>query len=400
MTTPLIVFSVIGDPSSELLALLDEFQQIRNVQIKVEQMSWEDAWTKLLSYALTGKSPDVSHVGSTWVSSLIGMNAVRNFSTREVEAMGGAKAFVPPAWQSAIFENTVYSIPWSSFTFLVFYRRDQLKDADIAEEHAFDTIDDFSTTIKKLKENKVPSPLILPSGVHFLDRVHIAASWMWGKGGDYFTQDGHQVLLNRPETRAGLQSFFELYHLMSPEDYQLDYEQILDRFMQGSASVIIADCGFPVLVQQNNPDLIRKIGAHPLPGVPFVSGDNLIIWQEARYAPDREQAAVDLVSFLVSETAQRRFSQTMSQLPVRRDSFDALNPPIENLTPTLIKVFEHGRSYKPVRLWSRYEQQLGFAFDNITNDVIAKKDVPIESILEIHLSQLQQRFSHLAGDVK
>jgi hypothetical protein len=77
-----------------------------------------------------------------------------------------------------------------------------------------------------------------------------------------------------------------------------------------------------------------------------------------------------------------------------------LHPPIENLTSTLIEVFEQGRSYKPVRLWSRYEQQLGFAFDNITNDIIAKKDVPIESILEIHLSQLQQRFSHLVGDVK
>ncbi len=395
-----IVFSIIGEPSEDLLKLLDEFQQIRNVQIKVEQMDWEDAWPKLLSYALSGRSPDVSHIGSTWVSSLVGMNAVRSFSAREVDAMGGVQAFVPPAWQSATLDDVVYSIPWSSFTFLVLYRRDHLKDAGIAEEHAFDTAADFQDTIQKLKDNNVSSPLILPSGIGFLDRVHIAASWVWGAGGDYFSQDGKHVLLNSPETRAGLQSFFQLYRLMSPDDYRLDYEQILERFAQGSASVIVADCGFPAGIQAENPELMEKVGIHPLPGAPFVSGDNLIIWQEARHVPDRERIAIDLVSFLVSQTAQRRFCQSMEQFPVRRDSFDSLTFPIESLIPTLKETFEHGRSYKPIRLWSRYEQQLGFGFDDITNDIITKKDLPVESILQVHLSQLQQRFSLLTGDNK
>jgi multiple sugar transport system substrate-binding protein len=395
-----ISFSVIGEPTNDLLKLLDEFQQIRNVQIKIEQMDWEDAWAKLLSYALTGKGPDVSHVGSTWVSSLVGMNAVRSFSSREVEAMGGVKAFVSPAWQSATVDDSVYSIPWSSFTFLIYYRRDHLKAAGISEEHAFDTAGDFLKTVNMLKENKTSSPLVLPSGKPFLDRVHIAASWMWGAGGDYFSADGRQVLLNRPETRAGLKSFFELYRLVSSKDDQLDYEQTLERFMHDSASVVIADCSFPSVIQQQNPDLVDKVGVHPLPGVPFVSGDNLIVWQEARHAPDRERIALDLVSFLVSETAQKRFCQSLEQFPVRRDSFDALNCPIEHLIPMLKETFEHGRSYKPIRLWSRYEQQLGFAFDDITSDIITKKDLPIDSILEVHLSRLQQRFSLLIGDAK
>ena len=395
-----IVFSVIGTPTQDLLKLLDEFQQIRNVQIKVEQMEWEDAWAKLLSCALTGKCPDVSHVGSTWVSSLVGMNAVRKYSKQEVDAMGGSGMFVAPAWQSAIVDNSVYSIPWSSFTFLIYYRRDHLKATGISEEHAFDTADDFLKTVKELNENKVDSPLILPSGKPFLDRVHIAASWMWGSGGDYFSADGRQVFLNRAETRSGLKSFFELYRLISQGDYQLDYDQTLDRFAKGSASVILADCGFPTLIQQQNPDLLDKVGVHPLPGMPFVSGDNLIIWQEARHAPDRERIALDLVSFLVSATAQQRFSQSLQQFPVRHDSFDTLNSLVEHLIPMLKETFENGRSYKPIRLWSRYEQQLGFAFDEITNDIITKKDLPIESILEVHLSRLQQRFSLLIGDAK
>ena len=398
MTTPL-VFSVIGEPSPELSVLLDEFQQIRKVQIKVEKMNWDNAWAKLLSYALLGKSPDISHIGSTWASSLVAMNAVRSFSPQEVQALGGAEVFVEPAWQSATMygDERVWSIPWSSFTFLVHYRRDHLKAAGISEEHAFDTPTDFHNTIQKLKNNKAASPLILPSGKHFIDRVHIGASWMWGAGGDYFSEDGHQILLHRPETRSGLRSFFELYRLMSPGDYELDYDQSLKRFAEGNASVVIADCGFSYAIELENPDMTAKVGVHSLPGKPFVSGDNLIIWQETRHSLERERIALDLVSFLVSETAQKRFCQSMQQFPVRYDALDALKSPVENLIPILKETFEHGRPHKPVRLWSRYEQQLGQAFDEITNDIISKKSLPVDSILEIHLSQLQQRFSLLMG---
>jgi ABC-type glycerol-3-phosphate transport system substrate-binding protein len=392
-----LVFSVIGEPSNELLNLLDEFQQIRNVEVKVEKMKWEGAWSKLLSYALLGNSPDVSHVGSTWASSLVGMNAVREFAAGEVEAMGGAEIFAAPAWQSATIlgDNRVWSIPWASFTFFVYYRRDHLKRAGIPEEHAFDTAEDFLTTVKKLKGNGMPSPLILPSGKPFLDRVHIAASWMWGAGGNYFSDDGEQILFNSPESRAGLRSFFELCRVMSPKDYQLDYDQTLSHFAEGKASVIIGDCSFPNFMQQKDPDMYVRTGVHPLPGKPFVSGDNLIIWKDVRQSPERERAAVELVSFLVSETAQKRFSQPMEQFPVRHDAIASLKSPIEKMIPVLQETFEHGRAHRPGRLWARAEQQLGHAFDDITTDIITKLNLPVESILEIHLSQLRHNFSLL-----
>jgi len=398
MTTA-ITFSVIGEPSIYLLKLLDEFQQIRNVQIKVEKMSWEEAWPKLLSYALSGKGPDVSHIGSTWASSLVAMNAVRGFSQREVDDLGGAGAFFPPAWHSVHMhgDKQVWSIPWSAFTFLIYYRRDHLKAAGVSEEHAFDTPNDFLNTVKKLKVNKTASPLILPSGNHFLDRVHIAASWMWGAGGGYVSDDARQVLLNRPETRAGLRSFFELYRLMAPDDYQVDYDQSLQRFAEGNASIVIADCGFANNIQQQNPGLIENVGVHPLPGIPFVSGDNLVIWHEARHSLERERVALDLVSFLVSGLAQKRFCESMEQIPVRHDSLDALKPPIEHMVSMLRETFERGHAHTPIRLWSRFEQQLGQTLDEITNNIITKPDLPIESILEIHLSQLQQRFALLLG---
>lgn len=392
-------FSIIGDITPELRQLLNEFEQIRQIKIDLIRMSWEGAWAKLLAYALQGGGPDISHVGSTWVSSLVTMNSVREFLPREVETIGGAQAFTAPAWQSATLQGDprVWSMPWSSFTFLVLYRRDHLATAKLDESCAFETPAALLETVRKLKSSGFNSPIVLPSGKPFLDRVHIASSWVWGEGGNYISDDGKQPMLNTPQTRNGLRAFFELYRLMSPDDLGLEYEETLERFRNGETSIVIADCGQPVVIAQENPRRIEVTGIHPLPGVPFVSGDNLVIWQTTRQYPDKERLALELVSFLVSRSAQVRFCQSMEQFPVRHDALDALNCEIKQLVPMLKKTFETGRAHKSIHLWTRYEQQLGRAFDEITKDVISKSSLPVDSILEIHLSQLQHRFSLLMG---
>lgn len=392
-------FSVIGEPTPELRQLLNEFEQIRNFKLELIKMSWEDAWPKLLAYALHGQGPDISHVGSTWVSSLVTMNSLREFSTREVETLGGSQVFTAPAWQSATFpgEARVWSMPWSSFTFLVLYRRDHLKTAKIDEHQAFDTPEILLKTIHQLRASGFTSPIALPSGKPFLDRVHIAASWMWAAGGNYISEDGRQALLNDPRTRNGLQSFFELYRLMSPNDFGLSHEETLARFRAGDTSMVIVECGYPAIIAQEYPQSIETTGIHPLPGVPFVSGDNLVIWQATRHYPERERLALELISFLVNRSSQSRFCQSLGRFPVRYDALEAIDCEFKQLVPVLKETFETGRAHKPVHLWSRYEQQLGHAFDAITVDVLQKASLPVDSILEIHLSQLQHRFSLLMG---
>ena len=392
-------FSLIGDITPELRQLLNEFEQIRNVRLELTQMKWENAWPKLLAYALQGNGPDLSHVGSTWVSSLVTMNSLREFSGREIDALGGPQVFTKPAWQSATLQGDprVWSIPWSSFTFLVMYRRDHLEKAAIDEQQAFDTPEAMLETVRKLRAEGFASPIALPSGKPFLDRLHIASSWVWGAGGSYISDDGRQAMLTDPRTRSGLKSFFELYRLMAPTDYQLGYEAIMERFGRGEISVMIADCGHPTNLMTENPQRVAVTGIHPLPGVPFVSGDNLVIWQATRQYPERERLALELIGFLASRSAQSRFCQSLEQFPVRHDALDTLQCEMAQLVPVLKETFETGRAHQSIQLWSRYEQQLGHMLDEITADVLNKPGLPVDSILEIHLSQVQHRFSLLMG---
>jgi multiple sugar transport system substrate-binding protein len=387
-------FSLIGPPSQNLRELLDEFQDRHNIKINLLSMTWENAWPNLLTHALYGKGADVSHIGSTWGSSLVAMNALREFKPQEIEALGGPQAFIPSAWESAgmVGMDGIWSLPWSAFTFLILYRRDILQSNGVEPATAFETPAEFKQTVEKLKQACVASPLLLPSGAPFLDRIHIAASWMWKAGGYYISPDGKQAGLNLPRTYTGLLSFFELYRLLSPEDTNLDYDTCLQHFQQGKAAIVIADCSYPYTLAHGTaaPNVVENLGVHSLPGIPVVSGDNLIIWRSVQQESTREKAAIALVQFLVGREAQERFCQTGEQFPVRLDAMDAIRCCSPEVNEALRTAFLQGQAHKPFRLWSRIEFQLGRAFDDITADILNQPEIPVDTILNTHLLQLQE----------
>jgi hypothetical protein len=132
-----------------------------------------------------------------------------------------------------------------------------------------------------------------------------------------------------------------------------------------------------------------NLGVHALPGIPVVSGDNLVIWRNVQQESAREKAAVELVQFLVGREAQERFCQAADQFPVRLDALDAIRCCSPEINAALRDAFLNGRAHKSIRLWSRIEFQLGRAFDDITADIINNTDTSVETILHTRLQQMQ-----------
>src|SRR5512141_2227383 len=103
-----IEISTIPDAEIDLTvmrSLLEEFSSQSGVKVKLDTMTWGTAWTDFITIASHGKGPDISHIGGTWVGSLAIMNALRPFSPRDIEEMGGARAFLNPTWQSSLLEG-------------------------------------------------------------------------------------------------------------------------------------------------------------------------------------------------------------------------------------------------------------------------------------------------------
>ncbi len=370
-------FSLIGERNPALEELLDQFQRDNDIKIYIKQMDWSDAWTELLASAIYDRGPDVSHIGSTWAGSLIGMNALRPFSEAELASFGGQDAFLPQAWVSGgiLGQPGYWSLPWSTYTFVLCYRRDLLEKAGIPEFTAFQSAAALAQTLRKLKEAGIEMPWIVPVDPAHVDTLHYVASWVWGAGGDYVSPNGRQILLKQPATQSGLKAYFQQLLYLRPAFSIIPETTAQELFSSGRAAITIV--GYDLAMGWLNgtniaPEISSHLGVSCLPGVPWIGGDNLVIWNRARAFADCERAAVDLVRFLVGKSSQEVLCRAPAiQYPVRLDTL--LDPPLPEspATRATIQSLRTGRSYHPIPMWGRIEYQLSEALGQVGQEILA-----------------------------
>lgn len=390
-------FTIYGDhpsPLENLDFLLKEFQEQQHVNVQVERLTWESAWPKLLNFALYGGGPHVSQIGSIWTSTLVSMNALRPFAAREIDDLGGMAAFLEPTWRTAVLphKSVAWGIPFTGFTYGVLYRRDLLRRAGVEETTAFTSPEALLHTLQCLQAAGIASPLVLPSGQPFRARVHIAASWLWGAGGHFVSDDEQQAQFDQPEARAGLKSFFQLYSYLAPHDHPLTYNECVQRFAQGRAALTIASTSVLSLLRATNvPEVRENLGSASLPGMPWVGGSNLVVWREVQMYPDLDRIALALVKFLTSHEAQLKYALAANVIPARQATLSQLHFEPAALTETFKQSLRVGHCYRPVLIWVRMINDLSRAFDAMTAEVLAQRD--IDEVLNKHLTPLAQRYN-------
>ncbi len=394
-----ITFSIYGDQPSVFEAatsLLHEFQAQHHIEVRVDRMAWEEAWPKLLNFALYGGSPDISQIGAIWTSTLVAMDVLRPFTSQDLAALGGPEAFFAPAWQNTMFSghSEAWGIPFTAFTYIILYRRDLLQRAGIAEQTAFVSAEAMADTLRRLQAAGIKSPWVVPSGKPNRARVHVAASWVWGAGGDFVSDDGRHVLFDEPPARAGLRAFFNLYRYLSPSDYNLTPDECLHRFAAGEAAVTIAGSSSPATLSSwTGSRVLENLGVAPVPGVPWIGGSNLVVWRDAQMHPERQQAALSLASYLVSQSTQIKYATASNSIPARASALSHLKLEPASLGQTLAQALRTGRAYKPTLSWVRMLNDLCRVFDSVTAEILADATLDVSRALSTHLDPLAQRLN-------
>ncbi len=389
----LTVYGGQPSPLQDPAFLLNEFEQQRRVKVRVSHMPFEEAWPKLLDFALHGGGPHISLIGAIWTSTLQSMDVLRPFSLAEINSLGGASAFFPPAWDNALAsEEEAWSIPFNVFTYLVLYRKDLLAKAGVAEAGAFSTAQAFTDTVRRLKDAGIASPLVLPSGKPFPARPHLLASWIWGAGGQFISADGRSPLFTEPDAVRGMANFFDLYRLQSPADCGLSAQETVNRFASGQAAVIIAGAGSQQAIRQaQRLEVLENTGAAPLPGVPWIGGANLVLWKEVRLNLEQERAALELAKFLITPRVQVKLATAQTTIPARVEALGQLAFTIPVFRAAVEQSVRTGRSYPPVKLWVRIMNELRGALDQVTAQVLEDREEDISQILTQRLKPLANR---------
>ncbi|MCA1953688.1 MAG: extracellular solute-binding protein [Anaerolinea sp.] len=370
---PELEFSTLDQPSSSVCEQIERFSKATGITVHIRTVPWATGWTEMVSFALHGHAPDVSHIGATWVSSLVAMNALRPFRRSEIEALGGETAFLPASWQST--QSTAipgtWALPWTSYTFVICYRRDLLAKAGVQEQQAFSSAANLDQTIQQLINAGIPNPWLMRSGSRHVNTLHQIAAWVWGAGGDFVTAEENPAFL-RPQTIAGLKAYYQLGRFLTPETRGLEDEQVMNLFRQGQAAMIITGVDQPYSYLRGNatPEVIENLGVAPLPGIPWVGGDNLVIWRQTQDSPEREHAAVALASMLAGHDMQRQFNFNFGG-PTRLDAFPFLPYAGSPITTTIEQALRKGRSHIPMKLWGRVENELTTALHSIWKQIFA-----------------------------
>lgn len=399
-----IEFSVIEDNAHDiqvLTGLLDEFQERFRVRVRLQVMTWEQAWPQLLAFALDGRGPDVSHIGSTWASSLVMMNALRPFAPADIQALGGPAAFLAPAWQGVVMPDDarIWGIPWTSYFYVALYWRELFARAALEPAALFSALASPSGVLgeasllacaRRMHASGVEYPWLMPiSDAPSTDVLHIAANWVGQAGGALTTPTGRRTLFTHPDAMAGWKDFLMACCTMPASHRQMDGEACSQAFLSRRAALLVTDVRSALTL----PDL-GPVGMNALTGAPWYGGGTLVIWQHVQGYSDRQRAALALVNFLGGQDAQARYARLAGTIPARLDALQDTFPAGHPLAEVIALVHQHGRAHPCVSLWRRVEFQLAQALNDVRHELGAsdlRRPVDLEMLLRRHLDPLAQR---------
>jgi len=391
-------FLAIADAAEDLNALHDvlrPFERSEDVQIRMRRIGWDRAWQTLLMEAVEGKGPHVSQLGSTWGATMAMFDALRVFSTQEVEGMGGASRFLPAAWDTVKLAGRpeVWSIPWTVYTFVLFYRRDLLERSGINPEEAFTTPETLCQTFARLSKKEI-LPWAFPTLHPYQDLVHITSSWVRAYGGEFLAPNGNDPAFGKPEACSGLINFFELFPYLPPSLRGLSVEGCKQAFARGETALLIAgiEVADELLVSPYATQNLREnLAVTTLPGIPWIGGDHLVIWKNAHVEAALERAALDLVRYLSDRDTQVQFFKLENALPARLDAYEQIQFSLDTSPETIQKVMTTGRPHPPVRLWRRIEAFLEDMLLDIGNVVLKQPTVPAAITVERMLAEYEEK---------
>jgi len=378
-----LIFSVMnyGPVTTEALQpLLQEFEQQSGVKVGLRLMEWDTGRYELSQIAIHHQGPDVSEIGQTWLSDLISMATLRPFYRSNLEKIGKKEEFLPVSWVNCTIPDdpTIWAVPWITDVFNIHYRKDLLQKAGIPEANAFQSYPAIDHTVEQLNLSGVQVPIGLPLSFDRQTNLHVAASWIWGAGGEFCTTDGKRVLFDQPQAVRGIVGYYRLLRHLSPEALRICHSQnYVELFHAGQAAVIFAPHSATLPSTLLLPEVRQNWGIAPFPNASWTGGSNLIIWKHSR----QERAALELVDFMTSSSFQSRFPPALGVLPCRIAAYASPGLKDDPVLQIQMQSLLSARTYTTFPLWGIVEDRLVQALQNIWEEYYANPSLDLEELV-------------------
>ncbi len=312
-------------PLDAIQPLLDQFEQENpDLDVQVEQLTWQSGREKIVAAAAAGQPPDLCELGSTFLPGLVADSTLADLTDSIPDLTPKLRG-----WDMARYRGRIYALPWMVGTRALYYNRDLLRQAHINPDKPPATWDELAKAVKLVSDASYDAKGF---GMNSGEREVLFKKFMpfaWGNGGAILDSTLTRCIVASPQNIEALRYYLSLrpYSL-------LDRQEMLDEaFARGRLGFTISGPWLLRTLPKEAPELDFEVALMPRPaagkGSPasFAGAELLGIF---RAAPDRS-GALRLARFLVREqNAMKLYAATGNALPAAvsadSDSFFVFHP--------------------------------------------------------------------------
>jgi multiple sugar transport system substrate-binding protein len=291
-----------------------------NITVEFEGVGPAQAKDKLLTQIAGGNAPDAAFVDASFVQDLASRGALTNLDGYIAGADSVApEDFVEGFRNSALFDGSMYGLPFDGETTGLFYRTDLFQQAGIdGPPETWEEFEQAAATLTRPADNQYGVAMFSSEAAYYF------YPWLWQAGGDVLTEDGQSMALNTPEAIEAAEFYVNIARKYAPPDYlPTDSWEGRVTFASGKSAMYIAGSWFAGNTILEFPDIEGKWASAPLPRgdagcATTVAGDSLIVLGDS----EQQDAAWMWIEFLARPENMTTWTigeETTTLLPPREE---------------------------------------------------------------------------------
>ena len=315
------------------------------IKVEVTTIPYPEYQQRLLTAVQGGNAPDVSTVDQIWVAAFAEAGAIEPLDELAADAGISADAFFPGAWASAVYNDSLWGIPFNVDVWqFSFYNKDLIEGAGI-EPQSLSTFEGLKAAGEALTDaanGKFGIGLFAHKGE---DTVVVLDSFIFSNGGRVLNDDGSCGLTSDESVEA-------LAYLQSLAPYapqgmaNASSGDMRELFLNGSLAVEF----WPALEQPTlqgsnlNWDFVNGTAPEGKTPIGTYGGWNLVVYKDS---PNKE-AAWKFIQFLTREDVNGKVVDLIPANVKAADAFLAENRSGPD------RIMEHLNNAAPRPLSPRY----------------------------------------------
>lgn len=201
-----ITFWYMGDSTSGIDPLIQEFTAETGIQVNVQSIPWQNLSEKLLTAIASQSGPDVMQTAVSRTAELVTADAIIDMTGYLDTVEGFSKdRFFDASYDSLKMNDKYYGVPWIVDVYCMLYRTDLFEDAGYTEFPA--TQEEFFEACKKINEQTGIKPFYIGAAGNYNELF----CYPYQSGSEIVTED-RVAVFNQPEyieAMEYLNSFYE-----------------------------------------------------------------------------------------------------------------------------------------------------------------------------------------------